>query len=204
MCMVLSWAPPTKIEPCFQDVGPSPDGALREPAGLRGSFGWSTAALVEDFGRTARVSGNCQGERVVSWDFWVWKWSTPPKNWWIWWFGHHLLCSKWHFDLVCGPFSVFQNEEARLSWPFDGIICVVFHIFFLLSCFPPVLSLFSSRFPSFSMAFSMVVPLRISFRGLAPGGGIPGGVAKAPAAHSLLQGRGRASQATLVMIVTLW
>ena len=157
MCMVLSWAPPTKIEPCFQDGGPSPDGALREPAGLRGSFGWSTAALVEDFGCTARVSGNCQGERVVSWDFWVWKWSTPPKTDGS--DGLVIIFSVQNgiLDLVCGPFSVFQNEEARLSWPFDGIICVVFHSFL-----PPFL--FSPRF------ILVFLPFPLIFHGIFHGG----------------------------------
>ena len=85
------------------------------------------------------------------------KMEYPPKNWWIWWFGHHLLCSKWHFDLVCGPFSVFQNEEGRLSWPFDGIICVVFHSFL-----PPFL--FSPRF------ILVFLPFPLIFHGIFHGG----------------------------------
>ena len=149
MCMVLSWAPPTKIEPCFQDGGPSPDGALREPAGLRGSFGWSTAALVEDFGCTARVSGNCQGERVVSWDFWVWKWSTPQKlmDLMVW-----SSSSLFKMAFWLGLWAFFCLSERR-----SPVKLAIW--WYNLCCFPQ----FSSSFPVFPPFYPCFPPVSPHF-----------------------------------------
>ena len=92
---------------------------------------------------------NCQGERVVSWDFWVWKWSTPQKlmDLMVW-----SSSSLFKMAFWLGLWAFFCLSERR-----SPVKLAIW--WYNLCCFPQ----FSSSFPVFPPFYPCFPPVSPHF-----------------------------------------